>query len=69
MGYWPIGLLESLKALLVTSILFAAPLLETLVLNGGWKDFQSLQPFRHVWNEWTAWRNLVVVCYTVSANH
>lgn len=39
MGYWPLGLSESARALLLTAILFAGPLFEYFVVDGGWRDW------------------------------
>ncbi|KAL7805372.1 CaaX-protease [Trichoderma aethiopicum] len=60
MGYWPIGLAETIKSCLLTGLLFAAPLYESLVIDGGWREWYSgFQPLRDIWAEWPAWRNLV----------
>ncbi|EGR44294.1 CaaX-protease [Trichoderma reesei QM6a] len=60
MGYWPVGLAETLKSCLLTGLLFAAPLYEALVIDGGWREWISgFQPLRDIWAEWPAWRNLV----------
>lgn len=63
MGYWPVGLAESGSALLLTSILFAGPLYEALLIDGLWEDWKSLEPLTHVWTRWTTWRNIVMVCH------
>lgn len=39
MGYWPIGLIETAKAVFLTAILFTGPLFEYFVVEGGWKDW------------------------------
>ncbi|POS71779.1 CaaX protease [Diaporthe helianthi] len=59
LGYWPVGLGESLKALLLTALLFLGPLFEYFVVEAGWRDWLALEPVDHVWREMTAWRNLV----------
>ncbi|KAL7806456.1 CaaX-protease [Trichoderma gracile] len=60
MGYWPVGLAETLKSCLLTGLLFAAPLYESLVIDGGWREWISgFQPLQDIWAEWPAWRNLV----------
>lgn len=61
MGYWPLGIGDSLRSLLLVALLFAGPLYEALVLDGLWKDWTTLQPLVNVWHEWTSWRNLVAV--------
>ncbi|KAM0263397.1 hypothetical protein ACHAQJ_001253 [Trichoderma viride] len=60
MGYWPLGLVETLKTCFLTGLLFAAPLYECLVVDGVWREWASgLQPLRDIWAEWPTWRNLV----------
>jgi len=63
MGLWPIGLPESLRAVYLTSLLFAGPLFLYLVVDAGWRDWLSSPtspgPLRDLWTEWTAWRNYV----------
>lgn len=61
MGYWPVGLAETAKTLLLTAILFAGPLYETFVVHGAWRDWMSLQPVTELFSEWTTWRNIVAV--------
>jgi prenyl protein peptidase len=61
MGYWPLGLLPAARALLLTAMLFAAPLYETLIVDGAWAQWRTLEPLREVWAEWPVWRNMVAV--------
>lgn len=61
MGYWPVGVLEALRALLLTALLFLGPLFESLVVESGWRDWTTLAPVREVLDEMTAWRNIVAV--------
>lgn len=61
LGYWPLGLPEALRALLLTALLFLGPLFESLVVEGGWRDWLTLEPVKEVWREITAWRNIVAV--------
>ncbi|KAF3770299.1 Abi-domain-containing protein, partial [Cryphonectria parasitica EP155] len=60
MGYWPVGVVESFRALLLTALLFAGPLFEALVVEGGWRSWVTLEPMKMVLEEWTAWRNYVM---------
>lgn len=39
MGYWPLGLVDTGRALTLTAILFAGPLFEYFVVESGWKDW------------------------------
>ncbi|KAM3523460.1 hypothetical protein NHJ13051_005063 [Beauveria bassiana] len=57
MGYWPIRLVESAKVLLLTAILFAAPLYESLFIEGGWHHI--LPGLQRLWQSWPEWRNIV----------
>ncbi|KAL1858978.1 CAAX prenyl protease [Diaporthe australafricana] len=59
LGYWPAGLPEALRALLLTAALFLGPLFEALVVEGGWRDWLALEPVKEVLSEMTAWRNIV----------
>lgn len=67
MGYWPPGLPEALRALVLTAVLFTGPLFEYLVVEGGWRDWcgvdgsRFLAPARDVLlgGDWVAWRNYV----------
>jgi prenyl protein peptidase len=61
MGYWPVGLVETAKTLLLTAILFVGPLYETFIVHGAWREWSGLQPVTDLFNEWTAWRNIVAV--------
>lgn len=62
MGYWPVGLVQTIKAVLLTTLLFAAPLYEALFIDGCWQDWARLQPLKDLWTQWTSWRNYVAVC-------
>lgn len=60
MGYWPVRLLESAKALLLTATLFAGPLYESLFIDGGWRYIGT--GLQRLWQSWPEWRNIVAVC-------
>ncbi|KAI2630607.1 hypothetical protein GGR54DRAFT_161725 [Hypoxylon sp. NC1633] len=59
LGYWPPGLVETGRCLLLTAVLFAGPLYERLVVNEEWRDWLDLRPLSEVLSEWTTWRNIV----------
>lgn len=61
MGYWPIGVMESLRALLLTATLFLGPLFETLVVEGYWRECLAGEPLKEVFGDWNTWRNIVAV--------
>jgi prenyl protein peptidase len=59
MGYWPVDLFTSAKAVFLTALLFAGPLFENLVIDGEWREWTRLDPLKRVWADWPTWRNLV----------
>lgn len=61
MGYWPVGLGESFRALFLTALLFLGPLFETLVVEGYWREWTTGEPLKEVFSDWITWRNLVAV--------
>lgn len=61
LGYWPFGLVETVKCFLLTAVLFAGPLYEYLVIDEGWRDWLALQPVTTLCSEWMTWRNIVAV--------
>lgn len=65
MGYMPVGIMESLRALLLTATLFLGPLFETLVVEGYWREWLAGQPLKDVFQDWITWRNIVVVSTVV----
>lgn len=61
MGYWPLRLVDSTRALILTATLFAGPLYERLLIDGGWQYLGD--GLRDVWNNWPDWRNIVAVSH------
>src|SRR5262245_2926965 len=61
MGYWPVGVAESWRALLLLALLFAGPLYEALLIDGLWSDWLRLEPLRYLRQDWPTWRNIVAV--------
>jgi prenyl protein peptidase len=59
LGCWPIDALAILRTLLLCAILFAGPLFETGVAEGGWKDWIRGRHVRETLGSWMGWRNLV----------
>ncbi|PHH84120.1 hypothetical protein CDD83_2443 [Cordyceps sp. RAO-2017] len=60
MGIWPVGFNEIVKSLLLTSLLFAGPLFECLVLDGAWRYIWRLNSLKQVWYDHPTWRNIIV---------
>ncbi|KAL3424004.1 prenyl proteinase rce1 [Phlyctema vagabunda] len=48
MGYFPLGIQESLQAVALTAILFLGPLFEAGVVEGGWRDWILLRGLDNV---------------------
>ncbi|KAM7182750.1 hypothetical protein V8F33_014054 [Rhypophila sp. PSN 637] len=59
MGFWPLAVVDSLRALLLTGLLFLGPLFLYFIVESGWRDWLHLDPLREIYSDWTAWRNLV----------
>ncbi|KAI0816659.1 CaaX protease [Xylaria sp. FL0064] len=64
MGYWPLGLAETARSLLLTAILFSGPLYETLIVDGAWRQWLSLYPITSLFSEWIRWRNIIAGPFT-----
>lgn len=62
--------METLRTCFLTGVLFAGPLYECLVVDGVWREWvDGMQPLRHVWAEWPAWRNYVAVGVFLISSH
>lgn len=61
LGYFPIGLYESAKAVLLTAILFIGPLFEGGVAEGKWRDWIRLRGVGVTVKGWIGYRNYVAV--------
>ncbi|KFY25499.1 hypothetical protein V493_04638 [Pseudogymnoascus sp. VKM F-4281 (FW-2241)] len=59
MGYHPAGLLPSLRALLLTAILFLGPLFESGIVEGNWRSWSRLRGITTLWHDLPTFRNLV----------
>ncbi|KAI1334188.1 CaaX protease [Xylariaceae sp. FL0016] len=64
LGYWPLGLVDAVRCLALTAVLFAGPLFETLIVHGAWRHWLSLAPVSVLFAEWTVWRNIVAGPFT-----
>jgi len=59
LGYFPIGLYESAKAVLLTAILFIGPLFEAGIAEGKWRDWVRLRGLAVTVKGWIGYRNYV----------
>lgn len=62
LGWWPVGLAEIFKSLLLTSLLFMGPLFERGVAEGEWKSWVRGTALAQSLSGWIGWRNFVAVC-------
>lgn len=60
MGYVPVGIKETLKALALTAIFYAGPIFEKGFVLDEWNDWVRLRGFQTVLRSWIGWRNYVV---------
>lgn len=60
MGYFPVGFTETLKALLLTAILYIGPLFEEVYVESEWRNWIYPNNIRMRSIRWIAWRNYVV---------
>lgn len=60
-GIWPISILDSVRGMLLVSILFAGPLFENGVVDGDWRHWIKLQGVHETLSSWIGYRNFVVV--------
>ncbi len=61
MGYFPMGMEETIKAVGLTAILFAGPLFEAGIAEGRWHDWIRLRGVQDVISGWRGWRDFVAV--------
>lgn len=61
MGYWPLGLPEAARSLLLTAVLFGGPLYEALLVDGQWRRWLSPEPVTGLFTDWVRWRNIIAV--------
>ncbi|KAI1115033.1 CaaX protease [Nemania sp. NC0429] len=64
MGYWPLGLAEAARSLLLTAILFGGPLYEALLVDGQWRHWLSFEPVAGLFGDWVRWRNIIAGPFT-----
>jgi prenyl protein peptidase len=67
LGWWPVDGWDVGRALLLTATLFAGPLYEKAVANGGVKQWVTGVPLRETLGSWIGVRNYVMVSEAVTA--
>jgi prenyl protein peptidase len=68
MGYFPIGIEETVKTVGLTAILFIGPLFEACIVEGGWRDWICLRGLNAVYSGWIGYRNMVAVYIALPAS-
>ena len=61
LGLWPIFIIDILKTILLVAILFAGPLFEQGIVDGGLKHWVRGTRFIESLSSWMGYRNYVVV--------
>ncbi|KAF9892162.1 hypothetical protein FE257_002568 [Aspergillus nanangensis] len=59
LGWWPIGLSEIFRSLILTAILFTGPLFERGIAEGEWKEWIRGSRVSETLRGWIGWRNYV----------
>lgn len=62
LGWWPVGVVEIIRSLSLTAILFTGPLFERGVVEGQWRSWFSRSKLSESLGGWIGWRNFVAVC-------
>jgi prenyl protein peptidase len=61
LGLWPISIIDNVKTMILVSILFAGPLFEAGIVDGGLKDWIRGRYLRETLTSWIGYRNYIVV--------
>jgi len=61
LGVWPVSLLDTARTMLLVAILFAGPLFERGIVDGGLKDWIVCRGLYETLSSWVGYRNYVVV--------
>lgn len=62
LGLWPLSLVDTARAMLLVITLFAGPLFEHGIVDGGFRDWVRLRRVYESLSSWIGYRNYVVVC-------
>ena len=62
MGYGPVSIADLGRVLLLCCVLFAGPLFEAGVVEGGWREWTNGSALLETLGSLVGWRNFVVVC-------
>ncbi|KAL3479459.1 hypothetical protein BJX99DRAFT_222148 [Aspergillus californicus] len=59
MGWWPLGLTDVSRSLILTAILFTGPLFERGIAEGEWSEWFGRSRISETLGGWIGWRNYV----------
>lgn len=62
LGWWPVGVVEIIRSLFLTAILFTGPLFERGIVEGEWRSWFCRSKLSESLGGWIGWRNYVAVC-------
>lgn len=65
LGFWPISLVDTAQSMLLVLILFAGPIFEHGIVDGGWRDWIKLKGVYTSLSSWIGYRNYIVVSHTM----
>ncbi|KAG9195380.1 prenyl protein peptidase [Alternaria panax] len=60
LGMWPVSPLDTLRTMLLVTILFAGPIFEHGIVDGGWRDWVKLNGVHESLSSWIGYRNFIV---------
>lgn len=61
LGIWPVSPVDTIRTMLLVTILFAGPIFEHGIVDGGWRDWIKLNGVNESLSSWIGYRNFVVV--------
>lgn len=61
LGWWPLGVSEIFRTLILTAILFTGPLFERGIAEGEWAEWIQGSRVSETLRGWIGWRNYVAV--------
>ena len=61
LGYWPVSPEAIAKSFTLTALLFAGPLFEKGIVEGGWREWIRGRWVGEVLGSWIGWRNYIAV--------
>ena len=61
LGWYPVSILDLVKVLFLTSLLFAGPLFESGIVESGWRDWIQGHSLQDTLSSWIGFRNFVAV--------